>query len=88
MGHTYDIEDPIAHKHIALRRGPIMLAQENRIGYSVDNPISVIGTNSTQAKGFVLSVGANMFKIARPVIVYGTLASVIWVLIYWITTLI
>ena len=38
---TYDAEDPIAHNHIALRRGPVMLAQENRLGYSVDQPISV-----------------------------------------------
>ena len=39
---TYDAEDPIAHKHIALRRGPVMLAQENRLGYSVDDPIEVV----------------------------------------------
>mgnify|MGYP003514097671 CR=1 FL=1 len=38
---TYDKEDEIAHRHIALRRGPIMLAQENRLGYSVDEPIDV-----------------------------------------------
>lgn len=38
---TYDEEDPMASKHIALRRGPIILAQENRLGYSVDEPISV-----------------------------------------------
>ncbi len=38
---TYDEEDPIAHSHIALRRGPVMLAQENRLGYSVDDPIEV-----------------------------------------------
>lgn len=38
---TFDREDPIAHKHIALRRGPVMLAQENRLGYSVDDPIEV-----------------------------------------------
>lgn len=37
----FDEEDPIAHKHIALRRGPIMLAQENRLGYSVDIPVSI-----------------------------------------------
>lgn len=49
MGPTFDREDPIAHKHIALRRGPIMLAQENRLGYSVDNPISV----KVNKKGFV-----------------------------------
>ena len=39
---TFDKEDPIAHKHIALRRGPIMLAQENRLGYSVDEPIEIL----------------------------------------------
>ena len=38
---TYDVEDPLAHKHIALRRGPIILAQENRLGYSVDNPVEI-----------------------------------------------
>ena len=38
---TFDREDPIAHKHVALRRGPVMLAQENRLGYSVDEPIAV-----------------------------------------------
>lgn len=38
---SYDEEDPIAHKHIALRRGPVMLAQENRLGYTVDDPIDV-----------------------------------------------
>ncbi|MBQ3052252.1 MAG: SpoVA/SpoVAEb family sporulation membrane protein [Clostridia bacterium] len=41
----------------------------------------------TAAEGFVLGVGANMFKIAGPVIVYGVLASVIYGIIYWITTL-
>ena len=40
-----------------------------------------------KAEGFVLGVGANMFKIAGPVIVYGTVASVVYGLIYWITTL-
>lgn len=40
-----------------------------------------------KAEGFVLGVGANMFKIAGPVIVYGTIASVIYGIIYWITTL-
>ena len=29
-------------KHIALRRGPLVLAQENRLGYSVDEPVSII----------------------------------------------
>ena len=38
---TFDEEDPIAKNHIALRRGPVMLAQENRLGYSVDAPIEI-----------------------------------------------
>ena len=40
-----------------------------------------------KSEGFILGLGANMFKIAGPVIVYGTLASVAYGLIYWITTL-
>ncbi len=38
---TYDEEDPIAKNHLALRRGPIILAQENRLGYSVDKPVDI-----------------------------------------------
>ena len=37
-----------------------------------------------KAEGFVLGVGAKMFSIAGPVIVYGTVASVIYGVIYWI----
>ena len=40
-----------------------------------------------KSEGFVLGVGANMFKIAGPVIVYGTVASVIYGVVYWIITL-
>ena len=38
----------------------------------------------TAAEGWILGVGANMFKIAGPVIAYGTIASVIYGVIYWI----
>lgn len=41
----------------------------------------------TQAEGFILGVGAKMSTIAGPVIVYGVPASVVYGLIYWITTL-
>ena len=40
-----------------------------------------------RTEGFILGVGAKMFTIAGPVIVYGTLASVIYGFVYWITTL-
>ena len=35
-------------------------------------------------EGYILGVGAKMFTIAGPVIVYGTVASVIYGVIYWI----
>ena len=38
-------------------------------------------------EGFILGVGAKMFTIAGPVIVYGVSASVLYGVIYWITTL-
>ena len=41
-----------------------------------------------KTEGFVLGVGAKMFTIAGPVIVYGLSASVVYGLIYWIYTLI
>ena len=40
-----------------------------------------------KTEGFILGVGAKMFTIAGPVIVYGVAASVVYGLIYWITTL-
>ena len=41
----------------------------------------------TKAEGFVLGVGAKMFTIAGPVILYGTAASVVYGVIYWVTTI-
>ena len=38
-----------------------------------------------KTEGFVLGVGAKMFTIAGPVIVYGVGASVIYGFIYWLT---
>ena len=40
-----------------------------------------------KTEGFVLGVGAKMFTIAGPVIVYGTAAGVLYGVIYWIVTL-
>lgn len=37
-----------------------------------------------QSEGFVLGVGAKMFVIAGPVIVYGTAASVVYGLVIWL----
>ena len=40
-----------------------------------------------KTEGFILGVGAKMFTIAGPVIVYGVSASIVYGFIYWITTL-
>lgn len=40
-----------------------------------------------KTEGFILGVGAKMFTIAGPVIVYGISAGVVYGLIYWVTTL-
>ena len=39
-----------------------------------------------KTEGFILGVGAKMFTIAGPVIVYGVSASVVYGLLYWVTT--
>ena len=41
-----------------------------------------------KTEGFILGVGAKIFTIAGPVIVFGVAASVVYGLIYWIATLI
>lgn len=38
---TFDKEHPSTRNHIAIQRGPLMLAEENRLGYSVDDAVSV-----------------------------------------------
>ena len=40
-----------------------------------------------KTEGFVLGVGAKIFTIAGPVILYGTAAGVVYGVIYWFTTL-
>lgn len=46
---TFDREDPLAQRHIALRRGPIMLAQDGRLGYSLDTPVEFVLSESGYA---------------------------------------
>ena len=41
-----------------------------------------MGPKLTQAQGYVLDVGAKMFTIAGPVIVYGTVASVVYGIVF------
>jgi len=46
---TYDEQDPLSMYHIALLRGPIVLAQDNRLDYNVDEPVDIAVNND----GFV-----------------------------------
>ena len=41
----------------------------------------------TQPEGFVTGMAAKMFVVAGPVIVFGTVASVVYGVVLWITTL-
>ena len=40
-----------------------------------------------RAEGFVLGVGAKIFTVAGPVILYGTVAGTIYGIIYWIISM-
>ncbi len=41
-----------------------------------------------QSEGFILGAAANMFKIAGPVIVYGTVAAFFYGVVYWVIGLV
>ncbi len=41
----------------------------------------------TKSEGFILGVGAKIFTIAGPVILYGISAGVVYGVVYWVTTL-
>ncbi len=41
----------------------------------------------SRSEGIILGVGAKIFTVAGPVLLYGTLAGCIYGVIYWITTL-
>jgi len=40
-----------------------------------------------KTEGFILGLGAKMFTIAGPVIVYGTVASVVYGVVYWMLSI-
>ncbi len=41
----------------------------------------------SKSEGLVLGVGAKIFTVAGPVLLYGTLAGAVWGVIYWIMSL-
>ncbi len=42
----------------------------------------------SKAEGLILGVGAKIFTVAGPVLLYGTLAGAVWGVIYWVMSLI
>ena len=46
-----------------------------------------MGPTWPQAEGLVLGLAVKMFTIAGPVLVYGTAASVVYGVVYWICSL-
>ena len=42
----------------------------------------------SKAEGLVLGIGAKIFTVAGPVLLYGTLAGAVWGVIYWVTKVI
>lgn len=67
---------------IAKHAGAGMLVPITGFANSVTSPAMEF-----KSEGWVLGIGANMFKIAGPVIAYGTVASVVYGIIYWVTTI-
>ena len=41
----------------------------------------------SRAEGYILGVGAKIFTVSGPVILYGTLAGTVYGIVYWISTL-
>ncbi len=68
--------------NIAKRAGAGTLVPISGFANSVAAPAVEFKT-----EGYILGLGAKMFIIAGPVIVYGTVASVIYGLVLWVTTL-
>ena len=43
-----------------------------------------MGPNLTQTEGQIFGVGCKIFTIAGPVILFGTLANWVLVMVYWV----
>ena len=41
----------------------------------------------SKSEGLILGVGAKIFTVAGPVLLYGTLAGAVWGVIYWVISL-
>ncbi len=68
---SYDREDPMAKHHIALRRGPVMLAEDDRLGHSPSSPIEIVkntdGTVDAVLSKRSVSPYKNMVEVTVPI---------------------
>ncbi len=69
------------YDNIALYGGAGTLVPITGFANSIVSPAMEFKT-----EGFVMGVGVNMFRIAGPVIVYGIAASIIYGIIYFVST--
>ena len=69
------------YDNIALYGGAGTLVPITGFANSIVSPAMEFKT-----EGFVMGVGVNMFRIAGPVIVYGIAASIIYGVIYFVST--
>ncbi len=67
---VYDVEDPMAKHHIALLRGPVVLAQESRLGYRLSDPVDVLveadGTVKVMEPAQKLAPYPNLIELCVP----------------------
>lgn len=65
---TFDREDPKAKDHVALRRGPIMLAQDSRLGHPLEQPAGLRIDEEDCVSGEVIRVDTypNMIALRLP----------------------
>ena len=52
--------------------------------FSMGAGTSITPAIEFKAEGWVTGVGAKIFTIAGPVIAFGTLASFVWGVVYWL----
>ena len=67
------------YQKLAAKAGAGTLVPITGFANSVDSPAVEF-----KAEGWVTGVGAKIFTIAGPVIAYGTAASAVWGLLYWL----
>ena len=79
------------YSHHQGREGSIEAVRRLARRYGVETVVLQGGfpspVSDSKSEGFVLGLGAGIFTVAGPVLLYGTAAGTLYGVIYWITTL-